>query len=129
MEQLSPQRPHPNIFSLYVFGSVLLQFGVHLAILIYLYNQAVAEMDPAERQAADADFAPNLVNTVTYLLNAWVQVTTFAVNYVGHPFTQSIKENKGLWLSVMYPSAFLFLLATGATPWLGDWFQLVVIPF
>lgn len=34
LEVLSPVRPHPSIFNVYFFGSLLGQFGVHLALLV-----------------------------------------------------------------------------------------------
>jgi cation-transporting ATPase 13A1 len=39
-----------------------------------------------EKQDSESDFKPNLVNSVCYLVQQIVQLTTFGVNYVGHPF-------------------------------------------
>jgi magnesium-transporting ATPase (P-type) len=44
LDKLSPQRPHPNIWSAYVFLSLLGQFAVHMAYLIYMYFGALAAM-------------------------------------------------------------------------------------
>ena len=41
---LSAQRPHPTIFSLYVFLSVLGQAAVHLALLVSFYFGALRLM-------------------------------------------------------------------------------------
>lgn len=49
-----------------------------------------------DKQAPDTPFEPNLVNTVCFLVNWIVQLTTFAVNYIGHPFNTSLADNKGL---------------------------------
>lgn len=49
-----------------------------------------------DRQAPDAEFKPNLVNTVCFLVNWIIQITTFAVNYIGHPFNTALADNKGL---------------------------------
>lgn len=46
LARLSPQRPHPDIFSLYVFASILGQFAVHLAFLATTYRGALAAMPP-----------------------------------------------------------------------------------
>ena len=44
----------------------------------------------------DTPFEPNLVNSVCFLVNWIVQLTTFGVNYIGHPFNTSLQDNKGL---------------------------------
>ena len=44
LEALSAQRPHPNIFSPYVFLSLLGQFAAHMAFLVYMYCLALAAM-------------------------------------------------------------------------------------
>jgi cation-transporting ATPase 13A1 len=44
LERLSQERPHPNIFSRYVFGSLMGQFGVYLALLMYLQSYTHAIM-------------------------------------------------------------------------------------
>ena len=54
LSRLSPQRPHPNIFSLYVFASILGQFAVHLAFLATTYQGALAAMPPVRTFALPA---------------------------------------------------------------------------
>ena len=49
-----------------------------------------------DKQLPDTPFEPNLVNSVCFLVNWIVQLTTFGVNYIGHPFNTSLKDNKGL---------------------------------
>ena len=36
----------------------------------------------------DGDFHPNILNSIVFILSAWMQLNTFAVNYCGKPFTQ-----------------------------------------
>jgi manganese-transporting P-type ATPase len=40
------------------------------------------------------------VNSVCFLVNWIIQVTTFAVNYVGHPFNTALLDNKGMAMCV-----------------------------
>ena len=49
-----------------------------------------------DKQLPDTPFEPNLVNSVCFLVNWIVQLTTFGVNYIGHPFNTSLQDNKGL---------------------------------
>ncbi len=55
LDKLSPQRPHPNIFSAYVFLSLLGQFAAHMVFLIYMYYGALAAMSKARTPASDGD--------------------------------------------------------------------------
>jgi hypothetical protein len=62
--------------------------------------QNVRSCPQEERQEPDAEFKPNLVNSVCFLVNWIIQVTTFAVNYVGHPFNTALLDNKGMAMCV-----------------------------
>jgi len=57
LARLSPQRPHPDIFSLYVFASILGQFAVHLFFLATTYTGALAAMPPVRGPPARAPAA------------------------------------------------------------------------
>lgn len=45
VEKLGKERPQPNIFNLYIIGSVLGQFAVHIVTLIYI-SRFVARLEP-----------------------------------------------------------------------------------
>lgn len=49
-----------------------------------------------------------------------VQLTTFGVNYVGHPFNQGLSENAGMQRSLRYSSCFLMLLVSEAIPQINE---------
>ncbi len=53
---------------------------------------------------------------------------TFAVNYVGHPFNTSIRENTGLFNCLRTSSAFLFLVTFELVPGLNGSIGMVAIP-
>ena len=71
-------------------------------------------------QKPDTDFEPNLVNTVCFLVQWVVQLTTFGVNYLGHPFNQSLLENKGLSVALRYGTIGFIVAATNILPG-TDW--------
>lgn len=57
-----------------------------------------------------------------------LQVNTFAVNYTGHPFMQSLRENRPMWWLVLGSYASLLLAASGLLPSFESWLQLVPFP-
>ncbi|XP_042508532.1 probable manganese-transporting ATPase PDR2 [Macadamia integrifolia] len=124
---LSAARPHPNIFCAYVFLSLLGQFAVHLLFLISAVNEASKFM-PEECIEPDSDFHPNLVNTVSYMVNMMIQVATFAVNYMGHPFNQSIPENKPFMYALLAAAGFFTVITSDMFRNLNDWLKLVPLP-
>uniref|UniRef100_A0A383WJ86 Cation-transporting ATPase n=1 Tax=Tetradesmus obliquus TaxID=3088 RepID=A0A383WJ86_TETOB len=128
LPQLSPVRPHPSIFCAYFFTSLLGQFAVQLGFLVFMYRMALAVMPAEEKQDTESDFAPNLVNSICYLVQQIVQLTTFAVNYVGYPFNTSLTQNAGMIKSLRYSGCFLALLVSQSVMPLNESFGLVAIP-
>ncbi|XP_027354268.1 probable manganese-transporting ATPase PDR2 [Abrus precatorius] len=124
---LSAERPHPNIFCAYVFLSLLGQFSIHLFFLISSVKEAEKYM-PDECIEPDADFHPNLVNTVSYMVSMMLQVATFAVNYMGHPFNQSIPENKPFLYALVAAVGFFNVITSDLFRDLNDWLKLVPLP-
>ncbi|KAF7293727.1 Cation-transporting ATPase [Mycena chlorophos] len=125
VNKLSRERPLGNIFNLYVFLSIALQFVLHIVTLVYMTNLSHA----LERRDGPIDlgakFEPSLLNTAIYLLRLSQQVSTFAINYQGRPFRESISENKYLYWSLLGSSAVAFCGATDFVPELNRWLQLV----
>lgn len=124
---LSAERPHPNIFCAYVFLSLLGQFALHLLFLISSVKEAEKYM-PDECIEPDSDFHPNLVNTVSYMVSMMIQVATFAVNYMGHPFNQSISENKPFMYALLAAVGFFTVITSDLFRDLNDWLKLVPMP-
>ncbi|KAF9596590.1 hypothetical protein IFM89_012713 [Coptis chinensis] len=124
---LSASRPHPNIFCAYVFLSLLGQFAIHLFFLVSSVNKAAEHM-PEECIEPDSEFHPNLVNTVSYMVNMMIQVATFAVNYMGHPFNQSIPENKPFFYALLAAVGFFTAVTSDLFRGLNDWLKLVPLP-
>lgn len=124
---LSSERPHPNIFCAYVFLSLLGQFAIHLLFLISSVNEAEKHM-PDECIEPDSEFHPNLVNTVSYMVSMMLQVATFAVNYMGHPFNQSISENKPFLYALVSAVGFFTVITSDVFRNLNDSLKLVPLP-
>ncbi|XP_078437712.1 phosphate deficiency response 2 [Wolffia australiana] len=124
---LSAERPHPHIFCSYVFLSLLGQFAMHLLFLVSAVNEA-AKFMPEECIEPDSEFHPNLVNTVSYMVNMMIQVATFAVNYMGHPFNQSISENRPFKIALLSAVVFFTVITSDVVRGLNDWLKLVPLP-
>ncbi|KAL1201157.1 putative manganese-transporting ATPase PDR2 [Cardamine amara subsp. amara] len=127
LQTLSAERPHPSVFSLYLFLSLLGQFSVHLIFLIYSVKEAEKHM-LEECIEPDASFHPNLVNTVSYIVSMMFQVATFAVNYMGHPFNQSIRENKPFFYALIAGAGFITVIVSDLFRNLNDSLKLVPLP-
>ncbi|KAL2919953.1 putative cation-transporting ATPase 1 [Polyrhizophydium stewartii] len=129
LQKLSKQRPQPNIFNFYIVLSVLGQAAVHVAALIYIRKEAIMyseEMD--EYVPLDAEFSPNLLNSSVYLVSLIMQISTFAINYQGQPFRESIFRNKAMFNSLIAVGAIAFAAAFEFSEDLNDWMQLVPFP-
>jgi len=124
VEKLSRERPLGNIFNFYVLLSVLIQFGLHIASLVYITNlsHAYEAMGPID---LEAKFEPSLLNTAIYLLGLSQQVSTFTINFQGRPFREGIRENKALWYGLVGASAVAFSGATDLVPEMNRWLQIV----
>lgn len=124
---LSAERPHPNVFCAYVLLSLLGQFAIHLFFLISSVKEAEKHM-PEECIEPDSEFHPNLVNTVSYMVSMMLQVATFAVNYMGHPFNQSISENKPFRYALLAAVGFFTVITSDIFRDLNDSLKLVPLP-
>ncbi|BHF60922.1 hypothetical protein SprV_0100389200 [Sparganum proliferum] len=117
LDKLSEKRPLPNVFNLYTLLTVGGQFAIHLTALYNLILAAEAMMPPLpEGELIDihGDFKPTVLNTVVYLIATALQVSTIAVNYEGHPFRESLYENRPLLLSLLMATVGTIFLAFGA---------------
>ena len=127
LKVLSKSRPLPNIFNVYTILTVLLQSFVHLASLIYLKMEAETYMPPREGEFVnlEEDFKPTIINTTVYIMSMALQLSTFAVNYKGHPFMEGLTENKPLLYSLMFSGSAIVMLASGVLPDVSNHFELI----
>ncbi|EEH50085.2 ion-transporting P-type ATPase SPF1 [Paracoccidioides brasiliensis Pb18] len=127
VEGLSKERPQPNIFNMYIMGSVLGQFAIHVATLIYLSNYVYSIEPKKEVIDLEGEFEPSLLNSAIYLLQLIQQISTFSINYQGRPFRESIRENRGMYWGLILTSGVAFSCATEFIPELNE--KLRLVPF
>ncbi|KAK5135668.1 hypothetical protein LTR08_004969 [Meristemomyces frigidus] len=129
VEQLSKERPQNNIWNWYIIPSVLGQFAVHIATLIYI-TDFVHRFEPAKDRSLidlEGEFEPSLLNSAIYLLQLIQQISTFAINYQGRPFRESIKENRGMYWGIVLVTGVAFSCATEFVPEINT--KLKLVPF
>jgi len=73
----------------------------------------------------EAEFTPSLLNSAVYLLQLIQQISTFAVNYQGRPFRESLSENKGMFYGILGVTAIAFSCSTEFIPELNQAMKLV----
>lgn len=75
----------------------------------------------------EKEFEPSLLNSAIYLLQLIQQISTFAINYQGRPFRESIRENKGMYWGLVLVSGVAFSCATEFIPEINE--KLKLVPF
>jgi len=112
LKKLYKERPPVSIFHWSLTISVFVQFVTHLSVLIYFVYLCEPYLDRNdESMELDAEFKPNLKNSVMFIYQWWLQTTVIFVNYSGRPFMESISENKKLqrMLAFMFGMAALII--------------------
>merc|ERR1712008_115405 len=97
LKTLSKERPLTNIFNLYTIFTVLSQFAVHFGCMLYLVQQAMLANPRSPDQPfpdLEKEFEPNLLNSTVYMISMTLQLSTFAINYRGRPFMESLGKIK-----------------------------------
>ncbi|KAK2741144.1 hypothetical protein FQN57_005746 [Myotisia sp. PD_48] len=125
VEGLSKERPQPNIFNIYIMGSVLGQFAIHIVTLIYISRYVYSIQPRKDDIDLEGEFEPSLLNSAIYLLQLIQQISTFAINYQGRPFRESIRENRGMYWGLILTSGVALSCATEFIPELNEKMRLV----
>lgn len=102
---------------------------MHIVTLIYI-TEFVHRFEPrVDRKTIDleGEFQPSLLNSAIYLLQLIQQISTFAINYQGRPFRESIKENKGMYYGIVLVTGVAFSCATEFIPEINE--KLKLVPF
>ncbi|CAG8739180.1 18402_t:CDS:2, partial [Acaulospora morrowiae] len=124
LEKLSKQRPQSNVFNFYIILSILGQFAIHIASLIYIVD-LVFHYEEKKVVDLEGEFEPSLLNTAVYLISLSMQVSTFAINYQGHPFRESLKENTALYYGLLSVGSVALCGATEFVPEMNSILKLV----
>lgn len=125
LDKLSKERPQDGIFNKYIMGSILGQFFIHITTLIYITRE-IYILEPREPQIdLEKEFTPSLLNTGMFLLQLAQQVSTFAVNYQGLPFKESISLNKGMYYGLLGVAGLALAGSTEFMPELNEAMQFV----
>lgn len=129
LEKLSKEKPQNSIFNFYFMFSLLGQFFIHILILILTTQAAKVAQPPDEHdKSVETTFKPNLVNSVVFIVTSLQTVVTFTVNYVGHPFMQSLRENRGLLLCLLFLGSICLLAGSNLVPELNESLELLLMP-
>ncbi|KAF7696516.1 putative manganese-transporting ATPase PDR2 [Cucumispora dikerogammari] len=75
------------------------------------------------------EFQPSNLNTIFFILTQYLQIQTFYINYIGHPFRESLFENKKLFLSLSSCFIFLFIILFGLNNEINSLVECVVLGF
>lgn len=117
VQTLSKERPPLGIFNIYVTGSILGQFLVHIVSLIYVTREIYLLEPRVPQFDLEKEFSPSLLNTGIFLIQLVQQVSTFAVNYIGSPFKERITDNKGMFYGII---GVAFLAFAGSTEFIPE---------
>ncbi|PSN36028.1 Manganese-transporting ATPase 13A1 [Blattella germanica] len=96
-------------------------------------KQATMRSPPKEEKVAnpeeeEEEFVPSLLNSTVYIISMALQVSTFAINYRGHPYMESLTENKALLYSIVGSAGAILVLAMGIFPDMAYQFEIVDFP-
>merc|ERR1712087_437119 len=97
--------------------SIIGQIVTHIVIMIFAVSWSKPHT-PTDEETRDPNgkFKANVLNTVVFLISSIQIVGTFAANYIGEPFIQSLQANKGLWRCFCFLAGLCFVCASGVFP-------------
>jgi magnesium-transporting ATPase (P-type) len=111
------------------FSHSLAQFAVHYNTIMAATHVSMPFLDPDDTSnTPDGPFNPTPLNSATFLMALCVTLNVFVCNYEGHPFMQSMGENKLLSRGLGVGALLLVMAAVEAFPPLNDLMQLGPMP-
>jgi cation-transporting ATPase 13A1 len=130
LKKLHKERPPTSIFHWSLVISVSVQFIAHLSVLLYFVQMCEPYLDREndESLGTDAEFKPNLKNSIMFIYQWWLQTTVIFVNYSGRPFMESISENKKLYRMLVFMFGFATLITFNVNDEIRESLELVPFP-
>ncbi|CAM9823752.1 unnamed protein product, partial [Sphacelaria rigidula] len=128
LDKLSCVRPITSFFHPALFFSILGQFALHMGCMVYAVARSKEHLDDDYHPDLDGEFAPNMINSVVFLVGAVQQVSVFVVNLKGRPFMGGLSQNRPLLYSLAATFALTFMAASETIPRLNKWLQLEPLP-
>jgi len=130
LEHLSQERPPSSVLCRQVIISIVMQFIVHFACIMFITAFSKIYLDPYDPSLIpDGQFNPNILNTATYLVTVLVMVNTFLVNYRGHPFVEDLRDNKMMMQALKLFYGVILFCALELFPPLNQMLQLSPLPY
>eukprot|EP01062_Namystynia_karyoxenos_P012094 TRINITY_DN14338_c0_g1_i1.p1 TRINITY_DN14338_c0_g1~~TRINITY_DN14338_c0_g1_i1.p1 ORF type:complete len:1561 (+),score=701.51 TRINITY_DN14338_c0_g1_i1:139-4821(+) len=156
IQRMHPQRPLRSLFHPAIFISMAGQAIIHILCMKCAVDMATEAMGEKELQAViqfhrkvklgeevpeneddplasfwmawQAPFKPNLLNTVTFLVENAQIVAVLFVNYKGRPWMKGVLENHALFLSVFLSFGATAFLAWEVSPTLNNLIHMAPFP-
>jgi len=129
MDRLSAERPQSRLFTGHMMFSIVGQFALHMLTLLTAVQLSLPHTPTdAETKSPDSAFAPNVLNTVVYLVSTTATTATFIANYRGHPFMQSLTANTWLCRALIANVVAVLVMASGLVPEVNDVMKLAEMP-
>ncbi|KRX49113.1 putative cation-transporting ATPase 13A1 [Trichinella murrelli] len=102
--------------------------GKTAAVAEYFQRVHINFKNNVEKANLEQKFQPNLLNSLVYLMSIMFQTCNFAINYRGHPFMESLVENRALLYTLLSAGATVVILTAGLAPDMAEQCELVQLP-
>lgn len=128
LKKLYREKPPTSIFHWSLVISVSVQFVVHMYVLIVFVRMCEPFIDRSKGVDLEAEFEPNLLNSVCFIYQWWTHSTVILVNYYGRPFTQDIWESKKLRNGIIIMYAVIICIVFEVMPEMNEGLELIPFP-
>jgi cation-transporting ATPase 13A1 len=92
------------------------------------FDKCLFLVSDEENRNPEGDFKINVLNTVVFLIQSSMTISTFAANYQGRPFMQNLNENKMMYRLIVGSLVVIFMAALNWLEPLTDLLELAPLP-